>query len=557
MRSLPFILAFIGAIVLAIVGTTPPFALGKNAEESVFSAGRAMDHVRVIAAEPHVTGSRANTAVRTYISLQFEALGMDVVTTTGQVPEAGLEKFGHWSGTRPDALTFTNIIATLPGRDRTKPALMLMAHHDTVWNSPGAPDDTAGVAAIIETLRAITATGPLERDVVAFITDAEELGLVGARQFFSRNALRERIGAIINLEARGGGGRTTLFQTSADNGNAVRLYAESVGRPGGSSLATFVYETLPNDTDLTPALELDVVAYNLSFIGRPGLYHSPLATPENLDRGSLQDMGAQTLALTRALGEAEELPGPAPSRTFFDVFGLFTVQYGAVLGWVLLGVAAALNVLALRGANGSALRSVGAALAVIAGGGGLLFVLNLVSGAGTSNEYYDRLAAIPMLEAQAFLACAAVLAATAPLWAGRAGSIVGLAIALAAQIIAPVTAFIVVFPLLVGGLAAVAAQYLPSPAGNVAKVLGAAIVGGFLLQFGHFLMQGVGPDMPWLAALLAALAMPILGLLLPVANRKAAFTIAFACLLGATAIALFVRFDPVAETVADYESLKG
>ncbi len=440
---------------------------------------------------------------------------------------------------------------------------MLMAHHDTVWNSPGAPDDTAGVAAIIEALRASENQGQLERDVIAFITDAEELGLVGARQFFSENPMRERVGAIVNLEARGGGGRTTLFQTSRNNGAAVELYAANVGTPGGSSLATFVYETLPNDTDLTPALELGAPSYNLSFIGRPGLYHSPLASPENLDEGALQDMGQQTLSLTRALGNADTLPETQPNKTFFDVFGLFLIHYGTVTGWVLLALTAALHLFALRTNDQSAQptnrvwRSVGSSLGVIVGGGALLYLLNWVSGATMPDAYYDRLAATPMLEVQALLVCAGILAATAPLWAGRKGTVFGVVIALAAQILAPTTAFIIVFPLLVTGLATVAAHFLPSPAAMIAKIVGGAIAGGFLLQYGHQLMQGVGPTMPSLAALLAALAIPALGLLIPEANRKMALGIAGACLLTATAIALFVRFDPVAETVADYESLKG
>ncbi len=566
MRYLTFFSALLGAFALAIIGTTPPGPVGADAPETKFSAARAMEDVRIIAARPHVTGSAENAAVRAHIIARFEALGMEVATTQGQVPERGLDKFGHWSGTRPDSLTFTNIIATLPGRDRTKPALVLMAHHDTVWNSPGAPDDTAGVVAIIESLRASTAQGQLERDVIAFITDAEELGLVGARQFFGENPLRERVGAVVNVEARGGGGRTTLFQTSRDNGAAVELYADAVGTPGGSSLATFVYETLPNDTDLTPALELPLVAYNLSFIGRPGLYHSPLATPENLDQGSVQDMGQQTLALTRALGNAEALPAVAPNRTFFDLFGLVLIHYGAVVGWVLLVLTAALHVFALQintqaakdtNSTNRVWRSVGTSLGVIVGGGGLLYALNWVSGSSVPDAYYDRLAAIPMLEAQALLICAGVLAATAPLWAGRKGSAFGLMIVLAAQILAPTTAFIIVFPLLVTGLATVAAHFTPKPWDAAPKIIGGAIAGGFLLQYGHQLMQGVGPTMPSLAALLAALAIPVLGLLIPAVKGRTAMGVAALCLFAATAIALFVRFDPVAETVADYESLKG
>ena len=102
------------------------------------------------------------------------------------------------------------------------------------------------------------------------------------------------------------------IQTSRENGNAAALFAVVARRPGGSSLAAYIYSVLPNDTDLTPVLAGPYTAYNFAFIGRSGLYHSPLATPARLDQGAVQDMGAQVLELSRALLRADPLPAPAP-----------------------------------------------------------------------------------------------------------------------------------------------------------------------------------------------------------------------------------------------------
>lgn len=564
-RWLAAVIAMLGGIALAVLGTTPQSPTDVNSDPAIFSGKRAMEHVRVIAAEPHPTGSEENAKVRAYMIAEMEKLGMEVSTTTGVVPERNLDRFAHWSGTRPDALTLTNIIGILPGTDRSLPAVALMAHHDTVWASPGAPDDTAGVASILETVRAIKAEGPLKRDVIAVMTDGEELGLLGARQFFGDNGeanpLSDRIGAIVNLEARGGGGRTTLFQTSSQNGEAVALYSGAVERPGGSSLATFVYEALPNDTDLTPALKRDYVAYNLSFIGRSGLYHSPKATPDNLDQGSLQDMGDQTLALTQALGNAEQLPQPSPNITFFDAFGIILISYGAVTGWVLFAIMAALHIYCLRSNTGGldgTLRSLGASAVVIVGGGLALYGLNVVSGSASGEaDYYDRLAAIPMLTGQALLICIAALAASAPLWAGRNGSIVGVLIALALQIFAPITSYIIVWPFLLSGVAGALSVRFSGCWVEIVKAVCGALLLGFVLQYGFQLMQGVGPDVPWVTAVLAALMVPMLGTLIPSVSRKPAFTLAAICLVCASAIALWVRLDPVADTVAAYESMKG
>jgi len=552
------IFAVLAGVMLAIIGTTPPAPASADSDPSNFSAIRAMEDVRIIAAAPHPTGSEENAKVRAYIIARLEALGLEVSTTTGEVPERSLERFGHWSGEAPKQLTLTNIIGILPGSDRDLPAIALMAHHDTVWASPGAPDDTAGVATIIETLRALREGETLKRDIIVLITDGEELGLLGAWQIFENNPLSDRIGAIVNMEARGGGGRTTLFQTSAGNDGAVRLYADAVSRPGGSSLSAFVYENLPNDTDLTPALERDYVAYNLAFIGRSGQYHSPKATPENLDQGALQDMGDQTLQLTEALANSDALPAKTENRTFFDVFGLFLISYGSVVGWALFGLTAALHFYCWRSSTEkSSLRGLGATGIVLIGGGLVLFLLNLLSGAAAGEaNYYDRLAAIPKLEAQALLICLAAFAASAPWWAGHRGSIFGIALAAALQVYAPTTSYLIVWPLLLAGLAGAIAPKLGDHAGRaITGVLG-AIVLGFLLQYGHQLMQGVGPDMPSTVALLAALALPTLALLVPEVNRQSSFKIAGICLVLAAAMALWVRFDPVADTVAAYESMK-
>ncbi len=546
-------------LILAIIGTTPQTPESADSDPAIFSATRAMEDVQIIAAEPHPTGSEANAEVRAHIIERLEELGVEVTTTTGDVPQRSLDRFGHWSGTTPDALTLTNIIGVLPGTNRELPSIALMAHHDTVWASPGAPDDTAGVATIIETLRAIRESGETERDIIAIITDGEELGLLGARQFFADNPLADRIGAIINLEARGGGGRTTLFQTSKGNDGAVRRYADAVDRPGGSSLSAFVYENLPNDTDLTPALKRDYIAYNLAFIGRSGLYHSPKATPENLDQGALQDMGDQTLALAKALANAEELPTRTVNRTFFDAFGLILISYGNMVGWILLGLTAALHIYCWRGDDtGSSVRGISASLAVLFGGGIALFVLNILSGAGAGEaNYYDRLAAIPKLEVQALLIVVAAFAASAPLWTGVRTSILGVIVAICLQIFAPTTSYLVVWPMLLSGLAGAIAPKLSENAGNAVKGILGALVLGFLLQYGHQLMQGVGPDMPSSVAFLAMLALPVLGMIVPSVDRKKAFGVAAICLVLAAAMALWIRFDPVADTVAAYESMKG
>ena len=59
----------------------------------------------------------------------------------------------------------------------------MVAHYDSVPSSPGAGDNAASVAAILEAIRALKAGSALRNDLIVLFTDGEELGLLGAKGF--------------------------------------------------------------------------------------------------------------------------------------------------------------------------------------------------------------------------------------------------------------------------------------------------------------------------------------------------------------------------------------
>ncbi|WP_435417686.1 M20/M25/M40 family metallo-hydrolase [Parerythrobacter aurantius] len=553
------------ALVLAIMATTPPEPTatpsGNPAEPS---ASRAFAHIEEIAKEPHPTGSAANARVRAYLVAELEKMGLTVETTTGTIDRRAQDKLDHWDGQKSSGLTeFVNIIATLPGKDRELPAVALMAHYDSVWGSPGAADDATGVAVILETVRAITARGPQARDIVVILTDAEELGLNGARDFYAKHSLAGRIGAIINVEARGGGGIANMFQTSPGNAGIARLYAREVSHPSTSSLSAFVYSVLPNDTDLSPALERGgYAAYNIAFIGRSGLYHSPLSIPENVDRGSIHQMLGNVFELTSAMVSPKPLPPQSHDAVFFDVFGEFVVVYAPGWGWVMLLVGAAAYAAAWtrrKQRSGSVVAGASRMTALLLLGGIALFALNWISGAGTGAGYYDRLAAIPKLIAMVLLALTgiaiAIFGQRRSGFASRVGAAIPLILlAVAMQALAPTAAYFLVIPVMLAGLGEAIRTLGSKLAGEGACAAIAAVVTGYLLALGFFAMQGVGPSMPWVTTVLMALAMLMW---LPLWQGVPKWRwLAAALMLAAVVVALYVRFDPVPPTVAVYEPLK-
>jgi hypothetical protein len=97
--------------------------------------------------------------------------------------------------TRYEELHGVNLIATKPGRETD--AIVVAAHHDTVWSSPGADDNAAGVVVMMEVARLL---GPEahRRTVVLAAPDFEEIGLIGSRELVRLLRRRHRVrGAIV------------------------------------------------------------------------------------------------------------------------------------------------------------------------------------------------------------------------------------------------------------------------------------------------------------------------------------------------------------------------
>lgn len=347
-RYLSLLLALLVGSWIAFTDQMLPESAPLSTPETAFSGERAFADVNFLSAVPHPVGSVANANVRDAIVGRMLRTGLNPQVRPG----VGVQQPRRASGVIV-AGAVENIVGVLPGRDRNAPAIALMAHYDSVPGSPGAADDLMGVAAALETVRAIKARGVPARDVYVLITDGEEAGLLGANAFFRRDPLANRIGLVINLEARGSSGRAQMFQTSAENGALIGAFQRSAVRPASSSLTVLIYERMPNDTDLTEVLRAGKAGLNYAIIGQQFDYHSPTATAPNLDRGSLQDMGAQALAIAGDLAFAPQLPGRAPSAVYSSLFGDIVIAYPAWAGWVLLAATALLIAFSIRWARHS------------------------------------------------------------------------------------------------------------------------------------------------------------------------------------------------------------
>ncbi|MFC0007226.1 M28 family peptidase [Micromonospora siamensis] len=320
----------VGAAVLVDLGTPTPRPADAPAGE--FSAGRAYENVKVIAARPHVAGSPAGDQVRAHVEGVLRGLGLETTVQDTVAPEAG-----QLSGAAGGATLarVRNVVARLPGTDPTG-RVFLVAHHDSVQSGPGGNDDAAGTSTILEVARALAA-GPRPRnDVVFVLTDAEEACLCGASAFAADDPLADDGGVVLNLEARGATGPVIMFETSRNNAALVDVFGRAAPHPVGTSFAVEIYRALPNDTDFTAFLDHGFVGLNSAYIDGGAIYHTPLDTPAAMDRGSLQMHGDNALGLAREFGRTDlKALRAGHDATYFPVPGGL-VRYP---GWLTLPLA--------------------------------------------------------------------------------------------------------------------------------------------------------------------------------------------------------------------------
>ena len=297
----------------------PPAVIPASATADKFSAERAMTYVRVIAQKPHPVGSAEHEAVRDYLVNELSRSGLTPVVqktvvvrpTTGPPFHAG---------------TVENVMARLPGASNSK-AVVLIGHYDSVPTSLGASDDGAAVAAMLETLRALRASEPLKNDVIFLFTDAEEVGLMGARAFINEHPWARDIGVVLNFEARGSEGPALMFETSDGNGWLIDELAKAGAPTRTNSVLYEAYRMLPNETDMTMFKRAGYPGLNFAFIDGAARYHSLVDSLDHIDQRSLQHQGAYALALARRYGNLDLTNTKASNAVYFDLLGLRLIHY--------------------------------------------------------------------------------------------------------------------------------------------------------------------------------------------------------------------------------------
>lgn len=264
-----------------------------------------------------------------------------------------------------------NLVVRLHGSSKNSASLMFNCHFDSVPGSPGASDDAANCAIMMEVLRVLSkAPQRLKYSVIFLFNGAEETPLQASHGFITQHKWAKDVKTFINLESCGSGGKEMLFQAGPNRNqwlikvccspslikfyfifhlNLFKMYSH-VPHPSAQVAAEEIFQSgiIPSDTDFRIFRDFGHVP-GLDFAhNRNGYrYHTKYDNIDFLSPEFLQRTGDNALVLARVIANSDDLPHAKELATgntvYFDILGLgfvyFSADFGAILNVALCIVA--------------------------------------------------------------------------------------------------------------------------------------------------------------------------------------------------------------------------
>lgn len=374
--------AVLAAGILGGLGQVKPQQQPASAAEEM--AGITAD-IQAITTQPHIAGSPENRAVRDMIVERANLLGLkaEVLPFELNIPgfiadwqqeydEAShyernqienyivssgystLEELvrGNLNAADIDVLLLDNVLIKING---TAPqgTVMFVSHYDSVITAPGAGDDALAAACMLNLMESM-AKNPPQNDVYFLFTDGEEVGLLGAADFVrTQPQYAQDVDLLFNFEARGNAGALVMFETSAQEYAIVQQFAGSVPQPVTFSIATAIYDMMPNGTDFSEFKAAGYKGLNFAMIEGSEHYHQPSDNLENLDKNTMWQYYQTMTALGTHFGNTnlKEIQHTQDAVYFpLPVAGIVMVPglLGRILGFIPLLLALLLTIQTLR-----------------------------------------------------------------------------------------------------------------------------------------------------------------------------------------------------------------
>ena len=178
---------------------------------------------------------------------------------------------------------------------------------------PARPTTASGVAALLETARALRSGPPPRNDVIFLFTDGEERGLLGAQAFLRDDPWAYAAGVVLNFDSPGSSSPALMYETSPGNGLLVSHYL-AAGHAYGSSLMYEVSRRQPVVSDFRPFVARGIPGMTFGMLDGPAYDHTAYDSIGSFSEAGLQHEGDTALALARRFGDARSLAASLAGR---------------------------------------------------------------------------------------------------------------------------------------------------------------------------------------------------------------------------------------------------
>lgn len=316
-------------------------------QQTNFDQSRVLEHIEKLCENGprSLAHKEANQKAIDYIASTIASYGL-VNEDTTEKPAYLVQDYIGRGDSRYQNWYSQNVIAYIPanGANPSGNAIMFMGHTDSVPMGNGASDDGVACATMLEAIRyymdKIENGYTLENDLLFCFVNGEEYSLYGSEalkaQFKGFNDVLTRTKFVTNLESRGTNGTLIMFETAKNNYDTVKLFSEINENIFTCSIATLVYDTMPNSTDFTTFKD-EKQGLNMANITGGEDYHTQNDRPENVGLSYLSQQSQIVDKLIEKLGnyDLEALYDAEESAIFFSYLNIKTVVYNHTTATVL------------------------------------------------------------------------------------------------------------------------------------------------------------------------------------------------------------------------------
>ena len=384
MTKISKIVSVILAVILCFMLVVSVADTNETKQNTNFNQDTMLTHIEKLSENGprSLIDKEANQKALEYIISQVESFGI-VNEDTTDVPAYMIQDYVATDDAgRYQNFYLDNLIVHIPANAEktTGEAVMFMGHFDSVPMGLGASDDGVACATMLEAIRyyldKMQNGYTISNDLVFCFVNGEEYNLFGSRAFMNEfvgfDNVVERINFGTNLESRGTDGTLIMFETADNNYNTIKLFSEINKNIFTCSIATMIYDMMPNGTDFSNFKEA-YQGLNMANINGGENYHTQNDSLENVGEVYLSQQAQIVDAIIEKLGnyDLNKLYNAEESAIFFSYLNVTTVVYNhltvLILGAIVILLLALNIIISIKRKNKNLKKTAKSILAVLCG----------------------------------------------------------------------------------------------------------------------------------------------------------------------------------------------